>query len=1030
MTGLRSPVIPSTEARCAAPVPSRCAILSRGRILEGLLRAARRAIWRRAALEAGVAGLLAAVALALAAAIGAGLSLRGDLAAQALGAAIGATGLALAIQAARAAHRRARTLRDVALEIAQGVSPLAAGLDAGDRRLRHEIIGALDLREGRGRVGSPRLRDRYVEEVEARIEQRGVGPARAVRPMRWRGLVFAAVVLMAAAAGLGRTDAFMTGWPLLWARADGRPPPPPEPVWSSLTLGLTYPEHTSRPPRTIPNPSGALRVPAGTRVDIQLLPRVSAREGTVVVAADPTELSNAPPVERVEIEPDADGSWRASFMARGAGSWTVVLVDDGAEHRSAALPVEIEPDRAPELEVSPPPAGEHVVGDDARVTVRWHARDDFGLAGVELVYQLPDGSTHRLPRQQPAGAPRSWRDHTDWDIASIPIDARSEVLYWLEAIDNDPGLGLDPLPDPPGKRTRSATLRLSVEDEQAEHAENIASLRELRDAAVDVLAERMLSTAFSDTAAATTATRAGMARALHLHVEELLARMAATVDALSLDALTQDGDAEALAGIHRRLLTEHKAEGKLQAELAPGTEFAEPAMAAAVLLRMRPVDARIQTAFEDEIIRLDDLVDGMLIEQLEALAARLEATQRKLVELLEALKAGDESVRPQIEQLEQRRREDLRKLSEIRAQLREEMGEEFMNVDAFEILERMAADEELQAMLQRGEIDRALERARGELDEVSRMRDDVQQQAGEGGAANPLSEAERQRIALLRELGRLQDEEGSLRASTSELQRQWREQVAGREAGADRAQAAGEKAKALREQLEAINDARLGRDARRGLDDARAALDRLEQLAEREDAKALDLAEAADAAQDGIERALSGAERREAEGKALERAQARAEALRERLGGALPSPGEVLPETSRQQFDELEQRQNGLRKRASELLSGPLGDLLPPAGRAGMRRADGGMNRSERALDRTVPRDAIGGQSQAWQGIQEAIDSLRQGSPPPPAGASGDASTEADRDRSLRDELMDAMREDAPPGFVDPVRRYYEELLR
>ncbi|MBK6916465.1 MAG: hypothetical protein IPH07_03595 [Deltaproteobacteria bacterium] len=506
--------------------------------------------------------------------------------------------------------------------------------------------------------------------------------------------------------------------------------------------------------------------------------------------------------------------------------------------------------------------------------------------------------------------------------------------------------------------------------------------------------------------------------------------MAATVDALSLDALTQDGDAEALAGIHRRLLAEHKAEGKLQAELAPGTEFAEPAVAAAVLLRMRPVDARIQTAFEDEIIRLDDLVDGMLIEQLEALAARLEATQRKLVELLEALKAGDESVRSQIEQLEQRRREDLRKLSEIRAQLREEMGEEFMNVDAFEILERMAADEELQAMLQRGEIDRALERARGELDEVSRMRDEVQQQAGEGGAANPLSEAERQRIALLRELGRLQDEEGSLRASTSELQRQWREQVAGREAGADRAQAAGEKAKALREQLEAINDARLGRDARRGLDDARAALDRLEQLAEREDAKALDLAEAADAAQDGIERALSGAERREAEGKALERAQARAEALRERLGGALPSPGEVLPETSRQQFDELEQRQNGLRKRASELLSGPLGDLLPPAGRAGMRRADGGMNRSERALDRTVPRDAIGGQSQAWQGIQEAIDSLRQGSPPPPAGASGDASTEADRDRSLRDELMDAMREDAPPGFVDPVRRYYEELLR
>jgi hypothetical protein len=88
------------------------------------------------------------------------------------------------------------------------------------------------------------------------------------------------------------------------------------------------------------------------------------------------------------------------------------------------------------------------------------------------------------------------------------------------------------------------------------------------------------------------------------------------------------------------------------------------------------------------------------------------------------------------------------------------------------------------------------------------------------------------------------------------------------------------------------------------------------------------------------------------------------------------------------------------------------------------------MGRSSRALDQKTPREAIGGQGQAWQGLQDAIDSLRRGPPPPPAGASGDASTEAERDRTLRDALLDAMREDAPTGFVDPVRRYYEELLR
>jgi chromosome segregation ATPase len=280
---------------------------------------------------------------------------------------------------------------------------------------------------------------------------------------------------------------------------------------------------------------------------------------------------------------------------------------------------------------------------------------------------------------------------------------------------------------------------------------------------------------------------------------------------------------------------------------------------------MGPLNQKIVTAFEDEIIRLDDMVDGMLIEQLEALVARLETTQRKLVELLEQLQAGDESVRAQIEQLEQRRREDLRRLSEVRAQLREEIEQEFMNMDAFSILEKIAAEEQLQAMLQRGEVDRALEQARGELDEVQRMRDQVQERAGAPEAAGPLTEEERQRIALLRELSRLQDEEATLRGSTNELQRAWREKVAGRDAASDAARSAERKAEALQEMIEDINDARLGRDARRGLDDAKAALERLRSAAGREGAKSLELSEAADAALDGIGRALAGSERGEAE---------------------------------------------------------------------------------------------------------------------------------------------------------------------
>ena len=130
------------------------------------------------------------------------------------------------------------------------------------------------------------------------------------------------------------------------------------------------------------------------------------------------------------------------------------------------------------------------------------------------------------------------------------------------------------------------------------------------------------------------------------------------------------------------------------------------------------------------------------------------------------------------------------------------------------------------------------------------------------------------------------------------------------------------------------------------------------------------------------------------------------------------------------ELQRLGERQGGLRKQSRELLDDPVADQLPAPGRKAMRQADRGMERSVERLGRRRPGQAVDPESEAWQGLQDAIDSLRRGSPPPPPPASGDASTETERDRSLRDALMEAMREDAPAGYDEPVQRYYEELLR
>ncbi len=105
--------------------------------------------------------------------------------------------------------------------------------------------------------------------------------------------------------------------------------------------------------------------------------------------------------------------------------------------------------------------------------------------------------------------------------------------------------------------------------------------------------------------------------------------------------------------------------------------------------------------------------------------------------------------------------------------------------------------------------------------------------------------------------------------------------------------------------------------------------------------------------------------------------------------------------------------------------------LLPKEGRGAMRDADGSMERSADELGKDGTERALQAQNGAWNALQRAIDSLREGPPPPPPqGGSHDASTEAERDRSLRDALMEAMKEKSPDGYDAPVKRYYEELLR
>jgi len=961
------------------------------------------------------------------------------------------TTLVLWIRFGRRMHDTLSTAKEIALRGETG------SLN-GNRRLRQNILGACELLEALDpktdqaqpvrHPGSPELARAFTDQVASEIIRTTTAPEVILHAPFLRSRLLAIVGVTIAFVALSHTiDDLRATARLLLNRVDGRPPSPPSPLWSSLALELTYPPHTARPKRTVHNPSGSLRVPAGTAVRLNIVAIDRHEAMQVVVAHDPETPSLGAPSNRMSEQSylktinlktsatpkDSEYRWHGNFEVQGPGSWTVLAFSDGTDSRSqraSTMHFEIEVDGQAEVDLLAIAKDRREVSATDSVPLRFTARDDFGLLSASLVYTL-GGEVHRVPIETPPAA-RRWRGRHTWDISSIPLESRSEVVYWIEVRDNDPGLGWSALDDPPGKVARSDRHRLFVNDDDAEHAANIEGLQELRDFAVDLLAFRLTTSAFASATTAEAQTGGLIQlRKLHGASESLLIGLSSMIDRLSIDTKVRKRELRILAAIHERLVPLHSSASTLHESFPEGADTDFPSKIPAFARRLKSHNTRAVRRLEDEIIRLDDLVDGQIIRSIEALVARLQTSQQKMIQLLEQLQAGDESVKPRIEQLQRRTREDMRRLAQARQRLRKEVGEEYLNMDAFRSMEARMRNQDLLQRLQRGEIDQALKQARESLDETRSLRDAIQKKTSEEQEAPRLSPEAMARMKLLRELSRIQDEQSSLRAIVGPLDTIWRN-IAD-DPPVAHAKRIAKKAKVLRKDLDKVHDARLSRDARDALEDLRDDLESLESLADTASSSegktnALQAFEIGDDALQSLRRARQGATDH-AEKDALRALDAPLRAIVRQLKTGLPQPSEVFDATHYAEFAKFNTQQSALEGRLAALHTSDDADPLPAPGHAALDHAERAMQAASNDLRSADVRSVQAHQQRAWQQLQKAIDSLRSGqSPPPRMASSDDISTAAEQDRSLREQVVDAMREGKN---IDPVtERYYEELLR
>lgn len=1000
-----------------------------------VVRRVRRRIVVLAALEAGLSAalgllLLGAVVVLLAAQDLDPAPLRWALGLGGVAALAG--GLALA---ARRGLRLARSELDVALLVESRVPGLHSGvvstLEFAAAQQEDPVTAAL--------VAS--LAERTAERLEGVTPGHLVPAQRAERTAHVLGLVVIALGLVAIVA----PGPFRAG---LHALVEGRASAashqgPQSAVVEAnvrdIRLRLHYPAYMRRPVREIAGAGGDVAAPAGTVVEVRATALRASRDAMLLMGD-----GQRPVPLTLEGGMDVAGS----FTVTEPTTYTFRLVTrDGLRlDEAASHVVDVDPDHAPEVRLLAPEADLELNKQD-RLTLVYQAADDVGLGQVDLVYRKVGGD---VVRRRVATLDADLRHQGDaaLDLGDTEGKLGDTLEVWVEAFDQDTVGG--------PKVGRSEARRIKIWSPEEKHEENVDRLAALVEVMLGVLADRLESPI--DTLSLERWTDAlDVASSASVRMRKVIAALDEVIASVSEDSMMPAEVLGDLTSIRDR-----------QDELRRGEE--RDMTAALVLDADHPRRREMLTllfahnneavdALEEDIVKLEDLVDALREDKLKSQTRDLLTQQAQLMDLLDALrKSGDPSdvakAQRQIDALQ----DQLRSMMEQVAKQAKRLPYDNFNASALDpkgthkdVMDFQKELDAIRDLLAQGRIDEAmkkaeeLQKAMAEL--MASMEEGLEGTGGGGEAQQKMSELEQR-------LGEVAAEEQALHRETSEIAEAQAEAMQ---------QARGESLKELlREQKEKADAARMrlseigpsGMDPRdqEALDAGKEGLRELsERLGAEDVGQALQLAEdgerqlgelagelakGADAAKEGA------AQLHEAGRKARAAGQAAGE-IAEALRGLQPKPGEMMTPQDGERMAELAKRQGearqkleGIGQEAREMGHTPgmegLQQLMEGAGQS--------MEQAEKRLSEQQPGEAQRSEESAMDALDRARKRMRQmmqqkRGPGPGTGLSHERAEIPKAEdyqvpAEFREEVLKAMREGAPQRFTPMIQKYYEELIR
>lgn len=476
-----------------------------------------------------------------------------------------------------------------------------------------------------------------------------------------------------------------------------------------IRLTLIPPEYTRLPRES--REGGLIEALKGTLVSIEAETTKPVVEGRIVV--DGSELTLQPKGTRLT----------GSMLVLNSGAYALKVTDElGFENREPTnYRIQLLADRYPEVEIVDPAGDMEIIGNEI-VPIVYTAKDDFSITSVNLIFRL--GETERTINLKRGMSGASLGPETfKWDLGSLALNPGDRVTYKLEAWDNDTVTG--------PKAGYSRSFLLSVRDEKQRIITEALEAEHISEAILNLLGDHLEEKKDRETLSQ-------RLKELSQRIEKHVERMKNDPERFELEALKRNLDS-----LDKRVLRE------------PGETVTQELERLALLA--------------------DEISKRARMSELEAMARELRNRQRRLVDALRDLKGalnkeGLEKAMQELRKLQELLQQVMEALSKMTAQLPDEFvnSQELADLDFTD----MAGDlDEIQKKLMEGDVAGALEAAQRLLQALTEMMAALQR-AGAQSAAGSANRLQSEMSSQAGELDRILQEQKKVLESTEEVDRE------------------------------------------------------------------------------------------------------------------------------------------------------------------------------------------------------------------------------------------------------------------